>query len=186
MIEHVTPSPVVEFIAPAPSVTHVTPSEQFSPLPQETGEVVQIGFVHPPGSMSVVKPSASHVVGSLLLLDEFATPVHQEQIACEQIVNLPIPQVRAQIVEGVKEIPQEPFPEQTVEQIIDDPNPPIWEGKAGVILPSCAAAHAAPTPVSEYGALARDVGYTTPEISKRTVEQIVDDPEDDEQNLFGY
>ena len=49
-----------------------------------------------------------------------------------------------------------------------------------MILPSCAAAHAAPTFVSEYGALARDVGYTTPEISKRTVEQIVDDPEDDE------
>ena len=55
-----------------------------------------------------------------------------------------------------------------------------------MILPSCAAAHASPTLVSEYGALARDVGYTTPEMSKRTVEQIVDDPEDDEQVLFGY
>ena len=111
VIEYVTPSPVVEFIAPAPSVTHVSPREQFSPSPEETVEVVQIGFV---------KPSASHVVGSLLLLDEFASPVHQEQIACEQIVHLPIPQVREQIVEGVKEIPQKPFPEQTVEQIIDD------------------------------------------------------------------
>ena len=109
VIEYVTPSPAVDFIAPAPSVTHVTPSEQFSPSPQETAEVVQvmphesllqrtplpqdtvevvqIGFVHPPGFMTVVKPSASHVVGSLLLLDEFATPVHQEQIACEQIVH---------------------------------------------------------------------------------------------------
>ena len=153
------------------------PVNSFLRLPQETVEVVQIGFV---------KLSASRVVGSLLLLDEFASPVHQEQIACEQIVHLPIPQVREQIVEGVKEIPQEPFPEQTVEQIIDDPNPPILEGKAGVILPSCAAAHASPTLVSEYGALARDVGYTTPEMSKRTVEQIVDDPEDDEQVLFGY
>ena len=130
VIEYVTPSPVVEFIAPAPSVTHVTPSEQFSlspeetaevvqVMPQETVEVVQIGFVHPPGSMTV-KSSASHVVGSLLLLEEFATPVHQEQIACEQIVHVPIPQVREQIVEGVKEISQELFPEQTVEQIIDD------------------------------------------------------------------
>ena len=36
-----TPLPVVEFTAPAPSVTHVTPSEQFSPFPQET-EVVQV------------------------------------------------------------------------------------------------------------------------------------------------
>ena len=35
-------------------------------------------------------------------------------------------------------------------------------------------------------ALARDVAYTTPEISERTVEQIVDGPEDDEQMLLGY
>ena len=47
VIEYVTPSPVVEFIAPAPSVTHVSPREQYSPLPQETVEVVQIGFVKP-------------------------------------------------------------------------------------------------------------------------------------------
>ena len=40
--EYVTPLPVVEFTAPAPSVTHVTPSEQFSPFPQETAEVVQV------------------------------------------------------------------------------------------------------------------------------------------------
>ena len=64
VIEYVTPSPVVEFIAPAPSVTHVTPREQYSPLPQETVEVVQIGFVHPPGSMTVVKPSASQFTSS--------------------------------------------------------------------------------------------------------------------------
>ena len=64
VIEYVTPLPAVEFIASAPSVTHVTPSEQFSPLPQETVEVVQVGFVHPPGSLTVVEPSVSHVVGS--------------------------------------------------------------------------------------------------------------------------
>ena len=34
--------------------------------------------------MTVVEHSASHVVGSLLLLDEFAMPVHQEQISSEQ------------------------------------------------------------------------------------------------------
>ena len=54
------------------------------------------------------------------------------------------------------------------------------------------AARAAPTPLSEYVALARDVAYTTPEISKRTAEQVVDGPEDDadifrhEQMLLGY
>ena len=40
--------------------------------------------------------------------------------------------------------------------------------------------------MSEYVTLARDVAHTTPKISKRTVEQIVDDPEDDEQMLLGY
>ena len=40
--EYVTPLLVAEFTAPAPSVTHVTPSEQFSPLLQETVEVVQV------------------------------------------------------------------------------------------------------------------------------------------------
>ena len=99
---------------------------------------------------------------------------------------MPIPHILEQLVEGVKETPQEPFPEQTVEQIIDDPIPPFMEGKAGVMLPSHAAAHAAPTLVSEYVALARDVACTTPEISIRTVEQIVDGPEDDEQMLFCY
>ena len=64
-------------------------------------------------------------------------------------------------MEGVK-IPQERFPEQTVEQIVDIPVPPIVERKAGVLLPS--HAHASPTPVSEYVALARDVADTTPEI----------------------
>ena len=55
----------------------------------------------------------------LPLLDEFATPVHQEQITSEQIVRLPIPQIREQIVEGVKEIPQERLPARIEEQIVD-------------------------------------------------------------------
>ena len=71
--DYETHSHVMKYFAPAPSASHVTPSEQFSPLPQETVEVV-------PGSMTVLELSASHVVGTLLM-DEFATPVHQEQIA---------------------------------------------------------------------------------------------------------
>ena len=53
------------------------------------------------------------------------------------------------------------------------------------MLPSHAAAHAAPTLVSEYVALVRDVANTTPEISKCAVEQVVDGPVDDEQMLLG-
>ena len=50
-----------------------------------------------------------------LVLDEFATPLHQEQIAVEQFVHFPLPQNLEQIVEeGVKEIPQERLLEQTV------------------------------------------------------------------------
>ena len=242
VIEYVTPSLVVEFIAPAPAVTHVTSSEQFSPSPQETAEVVQIGFVHPPGSMTVVEPFASHVVGSLPLFDEFATSVPQEQITSEQIVHpqtrelivegvveilqerlpegieeqsedspvsvthvtpeqsspvhamtavandasldstdrtsecalapviesvvypcfstpsveaetpkvdVPIPQIQEQIIEGIKDISKERFSEQTLEQIVDEPILPIMEGTAGVMLPSHTAVHATPTLVSE-------------------------------------
>ena len=56
--------------------------------------------------------------------------VHQEQISAEQdkfervqqhtveqIVHVPIPQIQELNMEGVKDIPQERFPQQTVEQI---------------------------------------------------------------------
>ena len=66
------------------------------------------GFVNPPcliTAVAVVEASASRVVGSLPLLDEVATTVHQEQIAAEQIVHVSIRQILGQLVEGVKEIP---------------------------------------------------------------------------------
>ena len=87
----------------------------------------------------------SRVVGSLLLLDEFTTPVHQEQIAAEQLVHVALPQNLEQMVEGVKEILEERFPEQTVEQRVGIP---------------VAAAHAAPSPVNEYVAPAPVVGFS--------------------------
>ena len=62
-----------------------------------------------------MEASVSHVVGSLPRLDEFTSPVHQEQIVAEQeraqqhtaeqIVHVPIPQILEQFVEGAKEIP---------------------------------------------------------------------------------
>ena len=46
------------------------------------------GFVHPQFSTTAVEASASHVIGSLPVLDEFAVPVYnqirQEQIVAEQ------------------------------------------------------------------------------------------------------
>ena len=162
VISHV---PLVEFIAPAPSVTHVTPNEQFSPLSQEKVDVVQIDFVHPAGSLTVVEPSVSHVVGSLLLLDEFATPVHQEQIASERFVHLPMPQNLEQIVEGVMEIPQERFPERTEKRLFDFPIPPTGEdavelGIADVGRGSTTAVEVSAPPVDEQSL--EEIEYATP------------------------
>ena len=74
-----------------------------------------------------MEASASRVVGSLSLLDECTTPVHQEQIVADQIVHVSIPHILEQLVESVNEIPQERFPEQAVEQIVDDLVLPIVE-----------------------------------------------------------
>ena len=114
--EYVTPLLLVEFTTQAPSVTHFTPSEQLSPLSQETFESLQIGFVHPPDSVTLVELFSSHVVGVLLLSDEFAASVHQEQIASGQTVHLPIPHIQ--------EIPKvsdskDPQSERIEEQIVD-------------------------------------------------------------------
>ena len=79
-------------------------------------------------------PVPAIVEGSCPSLDELPSPVynqvHQEQIAAEQesfervqqhtveqIIHVPIPQIQEQIVVGVKEVPQDRFPEQSVEQI---------------------------------------------------------------------
>ena len=106
VIEYVTFLLVVEFTAPAP-------------FPQETAEVVPIGFVHPQDSMTVVGHSASHV--------EFATPVHQEQIASEQTVHFPIPHIQWQIVEGVMGVLQERLSERIDEQIVATIVPPTMQ-----------------------------------------------------------
>ena len=69
-----------------------------------------------------------------------------QQHTAEQIVHVPIPQIREQTVEGAKGILQERFPEQTVEQIVDIPVSLIVEEIAKVMSSSHATAHAAPTP----------------------------------------
>ena len=81
-------------------------------------------FVTPQFSTTAVAASASRVIGSLPLLDEFAVlvynQVHQEQIVAEQervqqriaeqIVHVSAPQIQEQIVESVQVIPRELFP----------------------------------------------------------------------------
>ena len=88
VIEHVEPAPVIGHSAPVPPVTFSTPNQQF---PAYTMAAVTTGvsldticLVNPPCPLAVVGASASRVVGSLPLLNEFTTPVHQEQIAAEQ------------------------------------------------------------------------------------------------------
>ena len=108
---------------------------------------------------------------SLPPLDVSAAPVYnqvrQEQIAAEQecvervqqpkvkqMVHVPVPQVQEQIVEGIKEVPQERFPELTVEQVENTPIPQSVEetAEAVQIIPQ-------------------------EHFQGRTVEQIVDAPE---------
>ena len=96
VIEYVTPSLVVEFTAPAPSVIHVAPSEQFSPFPQGTAEVVQV-IPH----------------------ERFLKRIQQQTE--EQVVDVPAPPIvddtaQIQIAEGVIGIPQEPFLGEKEEQ----------------------------------------------------------------------
>ena len=96
----------MRFIAPTPPVTFPTPCQQF---PAYTMPAVTNGVSLTPSVLCTChvllllwKPSASRVVGSLPLLDEFAAPVHQEQHTAEQVVHVPIPQIQEQCVEGVK------------------------------------------------------------------------------------
>ena len=76
------------------------------------------GSAHLPCPITAVEASASRVVGSLPLLDEFAAPVHQEQHTAEQVTRVPTPQIQEQCVEGVTVIPQEGFPEQSTSRFL--------------------------------------------------------------------
>ena len=65
--------------------------------------------MNPSRAVTAAEASAPQVVGSLHFLDEFAAPVHQEQIFAEQdrvqrpsvepLVHVPVPQIQDQIVE---------------------------------------------------------------------------------------
>ena len=109
------------------------------------------------GSITVVETFASHVVGSLPRVDEFDTPVHQEQIAGEQIVH---PQIQEQIVEGVMEIPQERLPEGIEEQIED------------ILVPQIVC-HLAPTPVIEDVTPAPSILFPAPKIDYATQSSVM-------------
>ena len=94
---------------------NITPSEQLSPLPQETFESLHIGFVHRPDSVSLVELSSFPVVGALLLLDEFATPGIRNRSPVNKLYFYQIPHIKELIAEGVKEISQE-RPHERIEE----------------------------------------------------------------------
>ena len=143
MIEHVAPSPVNEHTAPPPAVTCFAPCQQSPPETMATvtsdASFDTTAFVNPQFSTAAVESSASQVIGSLPLLDEFAVPVYnrirQEQLVAEQervqqhtaahIVHVPVPQIQEQTVESVQVIPRELFPERIEEQIVDIPVSPV-------------------------------------------------------------
>ena len=188
----VEPAPVIGYIAPAPPVTFSTPNQQFPAYTMAavtTGVSVDTtGFVNPPCPITVVEAPASRVVSSLPPLGEFTAPVHQEQIVAEQervqqhtaeqTVHVPIPPTLEHLEEGVKEIPQETFPEQTAEQIR------FGRGSGCDVALTCRCSCSAYSCERIRGTCTRC--RLTPDISKRAVEQVVDGPEDDEQMLLGY
>ena len=87
----------------------------------------------------------------------FATPVHQEQIAVEQIVH---PQIQEQIVEGVMEIPQERLLEGIEEQIGD------------VLVPQ-SVCYIAPTPVIQDVTPAPSILYPAPKADYATQTSVI-------------
>ena len=94
---------------------------------------VTTGSMHLPCPGTVVEASASHVVGSLPLLDEFAAPVHQEQHTAEQVVHAPIPQIQEKCVECVNVNRGARFPERAEEHMVDVPVPPTVEDTVEVM-----------------------------------------------------
>ena len=81
---------MIEYVAPAPAVTYVVPSQQLSPVYTTTTVTADdnfdmTGLVYPQFSSTAVEPVAPHVVVSLPPLEEFtelvSNQVHQKQIA---------------------------------------------------------------------------------------------------------
>ena len=154
VIESFTPAPAVTYTAPAPAIKHVS----FAPDdPARIDCVAPAHVIESTGSITVVETFASLVVGSRPPLDEFATPVHQEQIAVEQIVH---PQIQEQIVEGVMEIPQERLPEEIEEQIDD------------VLVPQ-SACYISPTPVIQDVTPAPSILYPAPKADYATQSSVI-------------
>ena len=66
------------------------------------------------------------------------------------------------MVENIQMVPRARISERIEVHIVDIPVPSIEKETANVMLSSHVAAHAAPTPVNDYVALACDVNYATP------------------------
>ena len=127
----------------AAATSAATSAASMERLPEQAKE--QIEYIPVP------QASASQVIGSLPRLDVSAAPVYhqvrQEQIAAgettrnivenstvqEQVIVPEIPElqvmerIQAQIVESIKEVPQERVQQRTVEQIMHAPAPQTQE-----------------------------------------------------------
>ena len=86
VFEYLAPAPVIEYNAPALAMTRAVPSQQLPRAYTMTTVTTDVNFdmVNPQFPITAVEASAPQVVGSLPLLEEFASHmynrVHQEQI----------------------------------------------------------------------------------------------------------
>ena len=108
-------------LSTAPSVTHVTPCEQLSPLLHETAEVVQIGCVHP--------PCISDGIGDLIAVDVPVPEMSVDEV--ETGTTLPRKRVRqrnAELPEILEDMPCSDDPlagfslSPVSEQVIEEPS----------------------------------------------------------------
>ena len=128
MFEYVAPTPVTEYIAPAPAVTSDAHSQQLPPVYTTTTVTTDVNLdtsdlVHPQFSFPAVEAFSPQVVGSLPPLDEFValvySQIHQEQIVAGMTIQHRVenPAVQEHVI--VQEIPQVLVVERIQVQIHD-------------------------------------------------------------------
>ena len=126
VIGYVTPSLVLENIAPAPAVTSDVHSQQLPPVYTTTTVTTDdnldiTGLMYPQFSSTAVESFSPHVVGSLPPLDEFTepvfNPVHQEQIVAGEMTQNIIENSAVQEQVVVSLPPLEEFTEPVFNQV---------------------------------------------------------------------
>ena len=128
--------PVIEYIAPVPTVTYVVPSQQLPPVHNTTTDTFDdnldmTSLVYTQFSNTAVDPFAPHVVDSFPPLEKFTepvySPVHQEQIAVGEPTKntAEIPVVQEQLI--VQEILYVVAPLPAVEEFTEPVYNPVHQ-----------------------------------------------------------